>query len=358
MELAELGWDAFFAEGLEQWANDGLVPARVAREDRKVYLLLAGAGELTGRVSGRFAHEAEGAGSYPSVGDWVAVRLQPDERKATIHAVLPRRSCFSRQSAGGVPDEQVVAANVDTVFIVSALDGGRAFNVRRIERYVTMAWESGASPVLVLNKVDVCPDVERYVDEAEAVAFGVPICPVSATQRIGVDRLREHLSPGQTAALLGSSGVGKSALMNALLGYEKQVTGEVRAEDLRGRHTTVHRELVLLPDGGMIIDTPGMRELRMLGDETAVASAFSDIEELAAECRFRDCTHQQEPGCAIHQAIGQGGLDAGRYDSYLRLQREMAHVARRQSRKGKQAAKARGKRLSQQIRQYYKETER
>ena len=358
MELSELGWSTFFAEGLTQCAGDELIPARVAREDRQAYLLLAEMGELTGHVSGRFAHEAEGANGYPSVGDWVAVRLQPDERKATIHAVLPRRSCFSRQAPGGAQVEQVVASNVDTVFIVSALDGGRAFNVRRIERYLTLAWESGANPVLVLNKVDVCPDVERYVDEAEAVAFGVPICPVSATQRIGVDRLREHLSPGQTGALLGSSGVGKSALMNALLGYERQVTGEVRADDLRGRHTTVHRELVLLPDGGMLIDTPGMRELRMVGDETAVSGAFSDIEALAVECRFRDCTHQQEPGCAIHQAIGQGALDAGRYDSYLRLQREMAHVARRQSRKGKQATKARGKRLSQHIRQYYKETER
>ena len=357
MELIELGWEPFFAEGFEQWSRNGLVPARVVREDREVYLLLAETGELTGRVSGRFAHEAQGAGSYPSVGDWVAVLPQPGEEKATIHAVLPRRSCFSRQSAGGVPGEQVVAANVDTVFVVSALDGGRAFNVRRIERYLTLAWESGASPVLVLNKVDVCPDVARYVEEAEAVAFGVPVCPVSATQNTGVDALRAHLLPGQTGALLGSSGVGKSALMNALLGYERQVTGEVRADDLRGRHTTVHRELVLLPDGGMVIDTPGMRELRLVGDESAVSGAFGDIEELAEACRFRDCTHQGEPGCAIHEAIAEERLDAARYESYRRLQREMAHAATRQSREGKQVAKARGKQLSQHIRRYYEERE-
>ena len=356
MELSELGWNAFFENAFGQWDGDGLVPARVIREDREAYTLLSKTGELMGRVSGRFSHEAVGAGSYPSVGDWVVVRPQPGERKATIHAVLPRRSCFSRQSAGGTSDEQVVAANIDTVFIVSALDGGRAFNARRIERYLTLAWESGASPVLVLNKVDVCPDVAGFVAEAEAVAIGVPVHPVSALQGTGIDELRAYLPEGQTGALLGSSGVGKSALMNALLGYERQVTGEVRADDMRGRHTTVHRELVVLPTGGMVIDTPGMRELRLVGDESSVSGTFGDVEELAASCRYRDCTHQEESGCAIQQAIADGELDAARYDSYLRLQREMAHASARQSHEGRQGIKTRGKQLSQHIRNYYKVT--
>ena len=274
-----------------------------------------------------------------------------------IRDILPRKSCFARQPPGGRTEEQVVAANVDTAFIVNALDGGRAFNPRRIERYLALAWESGASPVLVLNKIDVCLDVDACIRESETIALGVPIHPVSATEGIGIDLLREHLRKGQTAALLGSSGVGKSALVNALLGADRQETGAVREDDLRGRHTTVCRELILLADGGVIIDTPGMRELRMWGNESSVADTFSDIEELAAQCRFRDCHHQREPGCAIHRAIGQGVLDAGRYDSYLRLQREMAHLARRQDQKARLAQKAKGKQLSQRSRRHYKETQ-
>ncbi len=356
MELSELGWDAFFEEGFQQHRDDGLIPARIGREDRQMYLLLSEKGELTGRVSGRFSHEASSKGAFPGVGDWIAARKLPDEQKATIHAILPRKSCFARQPPGGRTEEQVVAANVDTVFIVGALDGGRSFNPRRMERYLALAWESGANPVLVLNKVDVCPDVDATIRETETIAFGVPIHPVSATECIGIELLQGHLQKGQTAALLGSSGVGKSALVNALLGTDRQATGAVRADDLRGRHTTVRRELILLPEGGIIIDTPGMRELRMWGDEHSVADTFSDVEDLSTQCRFRDCRHQREPGCAIHRAIGQGVLDAGRFDSYLRLQREMAHLARRQDQKTRLAEKARGKKLSQWSREHYKQT--
>jgi len=354
MDLSELGWDSFFEEEFLQYKDDGLIPARIGREDRQTYLLLAEAGELTGRVSGRFSHDANSKGEFPGVGDWVAARRLPDEQKATIHAILPRKSCFARQPPGGRTEEQVVAANVDTVFIVSGLDGGRAFNLRRIERYLALAWESGASPVVVLNKVDLCPDVEASVRQSETIAFGVPIYPVSATECIGMDLLRAHLQPGRTAALLGSSGVGKSALVNALLGTDRQATGAVREDDLRGRHTTVRREMILLPDGGVVIDTPGMRELRVRGSESSLADTFSDIEELAAQCRFRDCRHQQEPGCAIHLAIGQGSLDAGRFDSYLRLQREMAHLARRHDHKARLTEKAKWKKISQWSRQHYK----
>ena len=355
MNLSELGWDSFFEEGFQQHAERGLIPARVGKEDRQTYLLLSGTGELSGHISGRFLHDARPKGEFPGVGDWVVAQKVPDEQKAVIHDILPRKSCFARQPPGGRTEEQVVAANVDTVFIVNALDGGRAFNPRRIERYLALAWESGASPVLVLNKVDVCPDVDACMRESEAIALGIPIHPVSATEDIGIDLLREHLRQGETAALIGSSGVGKSALVNALLGTDKQETGAVREDDLRGRHTTVSRELILLPDSGMIIDTPGMRELRMWGNESSVSDTFGDIEELATQCRFRDCRHQQEPGCAIHHAIGQGVLDGGRFDSYLRLQREMAHHASRQNHKDRLAEKARGKQLSQMVRRHCKE---
>jgi len=357
MDLGKLGWSSFFEEGFQQYKGDGLIPARIGREDRQVYLLLSEAGELMGRVCGRFSHDAHSKGEFPGVGDWIAARKLPDEQKGTIHAILPRKSCFARQPPGGRTEEQVVAANVDTVFIVSGLDGGRAFNLRRIERYMALAWESGASPVLVLNKVDACSDPEAHVIEAGTMASGVPVHPVSATECIGIDLLRVYLKKGRTAALLGSSGVGKSALVNALLGTDRQTTGDVRADDLRGRHTTVRRELILLPHGGVIIDTPGMRELRMWGTESSVSGTFSDIEELAAQCRFRNCKHRGEPGCAVHHAIGQGVLDAGRYDSYVRLQREMAHLAGRRDHKARQARKAQAKRLSQRSRQHYKESE-
>ena len=354
MDLPDLGWDSFFEERFRQYRDAGLSPARIAREDRETYLLFSEAGELPARVSGRFLYEAHSKDAFPGVGDWVAAREIAEEQKATIHAVLPRKSCFVRETPGGRTEAQVVAANVDTVFIVSGLDGGRAFNLRRMERYLALTWESGATPVVVLNKVDVCPDVDACVNEAEAIAFGVPVCPVSATERIGLGLLRAHLPQGRTGALLGSSGVGKSALVNALLGAERQATGAVREDDLRGRHTTVRREMILLPGGGIIIDTPGMRELRLWGDEDSVDHTFSDIEELAVQCRFRDCRHEGEPGCAVQAAINENALDAGRLDSYHRLQREMAHLARRRDQRAQLAEKAKWKQISQWSRRLYK----
>ncbi|UCD56559.1 MAG: ribosome small subunit-dependent GTPase A [Candidatus Hydrogenedentota bacterium] len=361
MDLTELGWDSFFDGGFLQYKNEGLIPARVGREDRQTYLLLSEPGELIGLVSGRFSHEANSKSEFPGVGDWVAARKVPDEDKAIIQAVLPRKSCFARQPPSGGTEArteaQVVAANIDTVFIVSGLDGGRAFNLRRIERYLALAWESGASPVVVLNKVDVCSDVEAYVREAETVAFGIPIYPVSATESIGLDLLRGHFKRGSTAVLLGSSGVGKSALVNALLSAERQATSAVREHDLRGRHTTTRREMIFLPNGGIIIDTPGMRELRMWGDERSVNDTFSEIEELATKCRFRDCNHQGEPGCAVQRAIDQGNLDADRFGSFQRLQREIAHLARRKDQNARLEEKAREKKFSRMVRQILKNKE-
>jgi ribosome biogenesis GTPase len=270
------------------------------------------------------------------VGDWVALSPRWDEGKATIHALLPRKTKFSRRAvlSGGMPetggrtDEQVLAANVDTVFLVSGLD--RDFNVRRIERYLAVAWDSGAAPVIILNKADLCEKLAAKLQEVEAVAIGVPIHPVSATENQGLETLQTYLGAGKTVVFLGSSGVGKSTIINCLLGSERQKVHAVREDDSRGRHTTAHRELIVLPEGGMVIDTPGLREIELWSNEEGLEKIFGDIEQLAASCRFRDCRHQGEPGCAIRQALDDGSLDAGRYDNYLKLQRELKHLALRQ----------------------------
>jgi ribosome biogenesis GTPase len=267
---------------------------------------------------------------YPAVGDWVVVKPVINEHKGIIHAVLPRKSKFSRKVAGERTEEQIVSANIDTVFIVSGLDGGRNLNLRRIERYLTLAWNSGASPVIVLNKVDLCPDIDVCIQSVAEVAPGIPIHAVSAKKRIGLDALKNSLTKGNTAAFLGSSGVGKSAIINALLGVEKQETGEVRRDDLMGRHTTTKRELILLPSGGIVIDTPGMREIQMWAGEEDLQGAFHDIEMLAKSCRFSDCSHQVESGCAVIAAIDRGDLDAARLESYRKLQKELNYLASRE----------------------------
>jgi ribosome biogenesis GTPase len=260
--------------------------------------------------------------------------------------VLPRKSRFSRQMAGERSDEQIVSANIDSVFIVSGLDGGRSFNLRRLERYLTLAWNSGATPVIVLNKTDLCDDVDEYIGSVEDIAPGISIHPVSAKNRTGIEALREYLEKGKTAAFLGSSGVGKSALINALLGMQRQQTGEVRADDCMGRHTTTRRELILLPGGGVVIDTPGMREIQLWGGEEDLQGAFQDIERLARHCRFADCNHQAETGCAVRQAVKQGELDAARLDSYQKLQKELQYLASREDNNTRQYEKQRWKKVA------------
>jgi len=273
MKLGDLGWNGFFNQHFERFRNRDFAPGRIACEHKRIYTIYTEHGELVAEVSGRFRHSADSRSEFPTVGDWVAIQARPEEGNATIHALLPRKSSFSRKAplAGGPAygpgrtEEQVLVANVDTVFLVSGLDGD--FNVRRIERYLTLAWDSGATPVIVLNKADVCEGVEAYVQEVDSIAFGIPIHPVSAITHQGLDALRAYLRHGQTVAMLGSSGVGKSTLINSLLGTERQQIGAVRESDGRGRHITTQRELILLPGGGVIIDNPGLRELQLWGDE-------------------------------------------------------------------------------------------
>ena len=352
MDRSALGWNPFFQQHFESLDDPALAPARVARQDRQLCLVYTDAGELTARLAGRLRHEAASPADLPAVGDWVAVEPRPAEGAATIRAVLPRTSCFLRKAAGSHADEQVVAANVDSVFLVSGLDGD--FSPRRIERYLTVAWDSGAAPVVVLNKADLCGDVAAPVAEAEAVALGVPVLAVSAAERRGLDALAPYLAVGHTVAFLGSSGVGKSTLINALLDAERQAVRAVRADDSRGRHTTTHRELIPLPGGALLMDTPGLRELGLWGDETSLSASFADVEELAARCRFRDCAHRGEPGCAVQQALAEGELAVERWQSYLKLQRELRHLERRRDHKARLAERAKWRKIAIACRKYKK----
>jgi ribosome biogenesis GTPase len=320
-DLNALGWSPSREAEFEPYAGAGLAPARVAAQHRGGYVVYAAHGERPAGVAGRLRHAAVAAADLPAVGDWVAVEDAPNA--ATVHAVLERSTAFSRKAAGEEVAEQVVAANVDVVFVVSAF--GDDLNLRRLERYLAAGWESGARPVIVLNKSDLAESLPAAVAEVEAVAFGVPLHAVCSLDGTGLDALVPYLGGGRTVALLGSSGVGKSSLLNRLLGWERQEVQALRG-DGRGRHTTTHRELVPLPGGGLVLDTPGMRELGLWAAGAGVDETFADVAELAAACRFADCAHETEPGCAIQHAIAEGRLAEARLESYRKLQRELRHL--------------------------------
>ncbi|MCM3672172.1 ribosome small subunit-dependent GTPase A [Mesobacillus maritimus] len=347
MNIKQLGWNETLQESFKTYEADGFSVGRIALEHKHMYRVLTTHGEVLAEVSGKFRFESLSRESFPAVGDWVVLSLREDEGKATIHAVLPRYSKFSRKVAGNVTEEQIVASNVNTVFLVNALNND--FNVRRIERYLLMAWESGANPVIVLTKADLCQNVEEKISEVETVAFGVPIHACSVKENTGIDQLKVYFDDHKTVALLGSSGAGKSTLTNALLGEEKQLVQDVRDGDDRGRHTTTHRELLLLKSGGIIIDTPGMRELQLWESDNALSHSFQDIEELAENCRFRDCSHKSEPGCAIQSAIALGTLDENRYQSYVKLQKELAYLERKTDKKAQIEEKNKWKKITKSV---------
>ena len=325
--IRSYGWSDALQQTFAPYAARDLVPGRVTVQQRGLYTLVTDLGELTAQISGRLAHDADGGG-YPAVGDWVAAAARPGEAAATIHAVLPRRTAFVRKAAHSVVTEQVVAANVDVAFLVASMNAD--LNARRLERYLATAWQSGAAPVVVLTKADLADDPEAEIAEAEAIAFGAPVLAVSAVTGEGLAALAAQLKPGETAVLVGSSGVGKSSLVNALAGETLMTVGAIREDDARGRHTTSHRELIRLPSGALILDTPGMRELGLLHADDGLSTTFEDIEALAEDCRFNDCQHGGEPGCAIRAALEGGVLDPARWRSFQKLQRELEHQARKE----------------------------
>jgi ribosome biogenesis GTPase / thiamine phosphate phosphatase len=326
--LELLGWTDLFADAFRAHAAPDVIPGRVALEHQHIYRVVSERGEHLARVAGKLRHEASTAVAYPAVGDWVALRSRPGELRSTILAILPRRSRFSRKVAGDVTREQIVAANIDTVFLTTGLDAD--FNLRRIERYLVTAWESGAQPVVLLTKADLAVDPDAMVREVQTIASGAPVHATSARQNHGLDVLGQYLQPGQTVALLGSSGVGKSTLINRLLGRDQQRTAEVSSYKARGRHTTTNRELILLPGGGLVIDTPGLREIQLWEVGGSIGATFADIEALGIGCHFSDCRHDSEPRCAVRRAVEEGALETDRLESYLKLRREADHVAEKQ----------------------------
>ena len=330
MFLHTYGWTDAFQQLFDALPDPGLIPARVIMQQRGSYQVMSGAGELTAQIAGKFALEAL-PGDYPVVGDWVAISVRAEESAATIHHVLPRASSFKRKAArrtAAAGAEQVVAANLDIALLVQSLNGD--LNPRRMERYLFVARDGGAEPVIVLTKADACDDVEAARASIEGIAAGARVYVVSALTGAGMEIFETLLGPGKTAALLGSSGVGKSTLVNALAGADVMLTRAISGDDKRGRHTTTHRELILLPSGALLLDSPGMRSLGVWDSDGEVETAFPDVEEIMTQCRFSDCGHNNEPGCAVREALESGGLTQARWGSYQKLKRELAFAERKE----------------------------
>lgn len=338
-DLTTFGWSEFFEANFKSYADMGYTCGRVTLEHRNLFRIYTQNGEVLAEISGKLRHEATSRRDLPAVGDWVVIR-----DRVMIHAVLPRRTSFARKVAGSRTEEQIVGANVDTVFLLTSLN--HDFSLRRIERYLIIAWESGANPVIVLSKSDLCDRVADSINQIQSVARGVPIHAISSVTGSGLQDIAQYFKRGETVALLGSSGVGKSTLINHLVGVERLRVQTVREHDDRGRHTTTHRELVLLPAGGLVLDTPGMRELQLWDGDESLQLVFDDIEALAERCYFSDCQHQDEPRCVVREALAAGTIDTGRYQSYGKLQKELKYQARRKDKLSEIVEKKKWKKLS------------
>jgi ribosome biogenesis GTPase len=353
--LTSWGWNSYFEAFWSSGGWKNAVPARVIAQQRKFWRIAGDFGECWAEASGKLRLAAEAGADWPAVGDWVAVELRGADTTATIQEVLSRRSKFVRKSPGKKMEKQVLAANVDTALLVSALDGG--FNLRRVERYLAQCWESGSRSVIVLNKADACEDARAKEAEMERAAMGTAVCVVSAKTGDGFDELEMFLRPGQTLVLLGSSGVGKSTIANRLLAQAVQEVQPVRESDSRGRHTTTSRELFILPGGALLMDTPGLREMHLWDAEEGVAQVFADIDALAAQCRFGDCRHEGEPGCAVQAALDAGIIDRGRFENRRKLMREQEFLRRKMDPEARLEQKEHWKKIHRAARQKYQQRE-
>ncbi len=349
MTLKELGWNSFFENNFQNYRNNGLIPARILVEQKSELIVFSEKGELTAKLAGKIRHKAQSKSDLPIVGDWVALR-QLHDGPAIIEAILPRQSQIVRIASGmrkkrigRISEEQVIGANIDTIFIVTGLD--RDYNIRRIERYLTLVYNSGAIPVVLLNKSDLCSDIDEKLSEVESIAIGVPIHVLSATGEDNLQILQQYFSPGKTIALLGSSGVGKSTIINKLLGYERQKVREISESVGKGLHTTSNRELIFMPGGGIIVDNPGMREITLSVEDENIGDTFQDIEKLAQKCRFNDCQHQREPGCAVKQAIEDDELVSERFLNYQKMKNEMKFIEDRKELGSRKAVNEKWKRI-------------
>ena len=333
MDLSVFGWDDEFEKCFQSFRESGLSPARVVESNRFIFNLMSESGLITGKLSVKFRKGLYNIADYPTVGDWVAYRYNDQTGYSSIHGMLGRRSKFSRKVKGKASQEQVIAANIDTIFIVSGLD--RDFSIRRLERYTALAADSNAELVFILNKADLCEDLQKVISEVGGLFKGVPVYALSALNNKGIEQLLPHLKAGKTVVFIGSSGAGKSTIVNRLLGEERQKTGPVSAHDGRGRHITTSKNLIVLPSGAIVIDTPGLREVQLLCSVEGLKNAFSDIEEYAGECKYRNCTHTDELGCAVLSAVNEGLIPEDRLKSYHKLKREISYNLSRRDEKSK-----------------------